>query len=636
MHRGTVLSLVGNLADLSLGDIFQIVSLSRRTGTLQLKTATDSGELVFDHGNVVCVFRTSASESAGEGLLRAGVITPTDYQVMLRSQGDGVTGKALFERFGLNNDVVTTSLRAMLKEHVYIMLAWDEGTFSFVLEDKIKLWRGFSLAASRIVCPAGVSPQFLAMEGARLRDERSKGDVLDQFLARTPRAPLEPEESDFADLDDERLAPSFKATKVIPFPVDRTRGPTPQGPLETFHPPQTRSEHDMVAARARKKTSFSSAQPHVGTVATTLLVVDDDPALARLVAEEMHTFFQHVEFVSTVRRALTVLESHEGAMVAAVDLIIARADGRGILGGLEVVEAAKERNIECILFSDYDNSEAEARAKALGATTILHKPRKAALFNADHLPTVSTRGFLDNLLDALRHLSPAVAVPLRKVDPVIEPDVGEEIVDDIEYDLGAALAEDIGDELLNTLPILPPREFSDGAISNLRSMLAELSDPSNRDNITLLILRFASEVAERGALFLAARRTYVGLGGFSVDCNSEEFVTRVRQIKLPGGGNSVLDQVRRYRSMVRGTLDDNPGNRGLLAGLDNLPSPVVDRSAFAVPLITGKRVAAILYGDNPSGAPLGDSDALEIFVQQAGVTMDRALLERRLAARKGK
>ena len=36
--EGRTLSLLGNLADLGLGDIFQIVSLSRRSGTLQLTT----------------------------------------------------------------------------------------------------------------------------------------------------------------------------------------------------------------------------------------------------------------------------------------------------------------------------------------------------------------------------------------------------------------------------------------------------------------------------------------------------------------------------------------------------------------------------------------------------------------------
>jgi hypothetical protein len=49
-----------------------------------------------------------------------------------------------------------------------------------------------------------------------------------------------------------------------------------------------------------------------------------------------------------------------------------------------------------------------------------------------------------------------------------------------------------------------------------------------------------------------------------------------------------------------------------------------------MPLVSNERVAAILYGDNPSGRALGSTDTLEIFLQQAGLAMDRVLLERKL------
>jgi hypothetical protein len=40
---------------------------------------------------------------------------------------------------------------------------------------------------------------------------------------------------------------------------------------------------------------------------------------------------------------------------------------------------------------------------------------------------------------------------------------------------------------------------------------------------------------------------------------------------------------------------------------------------------------AILYGDNlPEKRPIGDTEALEIFLSQAGLAMEKALLERRL------
>jgi hypothetical protein len=52
---------------------------------------------------------------------------------------------------------------------------------------------------------------------------------------------------------------------------------------------------------------------------------------------------------------------------------------------------------------------------------------------------------------------------------------------------------------------------------------------------------------------------------------------------------------------------------------------------FLGPIISEGKVVAILYGDNlPEKRPIGDTEALEIFLSQAGLAMEKALLERRL------
>jgi hypothetical protein len=107
---------------------------------------------------------------------------------------------------------------------------------------------------------------------------------------------------------------------------------------------------------------------------------------------------------------------------------------------------------------------------------------------------------------------------------------------------------------------------------------------------------------------------------------SDGFVALVRRIQIPVEHDSVFAKVAQYRSTVRGALPETDANRVLLEGLGGwhgLP-------AVAIPIVSGDRVAAILFGDNPSGKPLGATDSLEIFLQQAGLAMDRALLERRL------
>ena len=50
-----------------------------------------------------------------------------------------------------------------------------------------------------------------------------------------------------------------------------------------------------------------------------------------------------------------------------------------------------------------------------------------------------------------------------------------------------------------------------------------------------------------------------------------------------------------------------------------------------LPLVTHRETIAVLFGDNPeTGRPVGRLDALEVFVNQAGVAFENAFLQRKI------
>jgi hypothetical protein len=54
--------------------------------------------------------------------------------------------------------------------------------------------------------------------------------------------------------------------------------------------------------------------------------------------------------------------------------------------------------------------------------------------------------------------------------------------------------------------------------------------------------------------------------------------------------------------------------------------------ALAMPLVVDGKVALIVYGDNlPEMKPIAGVETLEIFMNQAGMALEKALLERKLA-----
>jgi hypothetical protein len=169
---------------------------------------------------------------------------------------------------------------------------------------------------------------------------------------------------------------------------------------------------------------------------------------------------------------------------------------------------------------------------------------------------------------------------------------------------------------------LPPAEAA-----LLRDMLQELQNPRATSEIGLLILRFAAEMLNRAVLFVVKGGKAIGLGGFGVEGAAGAERRGIRGIAIPLDQPSVLEAVVRGRAPVHGPLAAGAVNRSLLELLGGA-TPI---DAAALPLISGGRVRVILYGDNlPEARPVGSTRALELFLAQAGLTLERVLLEKKL------
>jgi hypothetical protein len=106
---------------------------------------------------------------------------------------------------------------------------------------------------------------------------------------------------------------------------------------------------------------------------------------------------------------------------------------------------------------------------------------------------------------------------------------------------------------------------------------------------------------------------------------------RFREVVVPVAETGSFRRVVETREPWRGAPEDD-GDRQLAARLGRrLPAELL-----VAPIESGGRVAALLYADNlPEKQPLGDPTALDIVLHEAGLALDRALLERALAAASG-
>jgi Domain of unknown function (DUF4388) len=159
----------------------------------------------------------------------------------------------------------------------------------------------------------------------------------------------------------------------------------------------------------------------------------------------------------------------------------------------------------------------------------------------------------------------------------------------------------------------------------LKSLTQELRFPSSTSEITLLILRFASDIFERGVLFMVGDHKLAGLGQFGLDIEGAD--EKIRETIIAYKESSFLKKIIGGGQPYKGSLERDAFTQVLLKEIgDRWPSEV----AF-FPIIAENKVVALLYCDNSaSGQSLIETEGLEIFIDQAGLALEKSLLQKKL------
>ena len=169
----------------------------------------------------------------------------------------------------------------------------------------------------------------------------------------------------------------------------------------------------------------------------------------------------------------------------------------------------------------------------------------------------------------------------------------------------------------------PPAERKD--ILALKALTQELRFPNSASEITLLVLRFASDIFQRGVLFMAGKNQVIGLGQFGIEVDRAD--EKIRSIVLSLEVSAFLRKIITEQMACKGALEKDDVTRYFIDEIGGLWPP---EAAF-FPIIAEGKVAAVLYCDNAiSQDPLGVTEGLEIFISHAGLALEKSLLQRRL------
>jgi CheY-like chemotaxis protein len=571
------MSLTGNLEDLPLLDILQIVSFSKKTGYLSIRTGAGEGAIVFHDGFVTSSFTWDTAPLDP----RARSLPPDQRARMLRHR-------------------IEVALEQLIRLR--------EGQFNFSLTVEAPTLVGARDIRDETL-EDGINPQELLLNLARGMDEDRRDST-----AAVEASFVEPE-------DDTAPVPAI--------PPPPPPGPAaPPAAAQAPEPPVPAPPPVPTPAPRKKEPALSA--PSAEKV---ILLVDDEEEVRRVLADHFteggYEVVEAEDPEAAVKKAGRLGKAGVPFLLV-TDLGMPTSGGSSFQGGFEVVKRLAKMNLHppVLMMTESLGSALQSRAKQMGVSRIIFKPGLSKLdpgqFEAD------LRAFATKILtDVIPRLAPAA-----EAAPAAAPKPARATARSSSPSAVSARPSS-APSAVSAPPVLalPSAEELSREFTVLQQRLEELRRPHDASQIAMLVMKMAREFFERAVLFLVKNGEARGLGGFGPAPREESLHLLARDVVIPLSEPSVfLDVSDSHKSLV-GPLPDGRWSQYLMGKIGRFRSGTV----ALLPLLTHRETIALLFGDNPAtGRPFGRLDTLELFINQAGIALENSFLQRKVHTLQGR
>jgi CheY-like chemotaxis protein len=671
------LALQGNLEDLPLLDIIQIVSFSKKTGYLHVRMEGGDGAIVFRDGLVVSAFTANSPapdprlatlpRGARDTAVKRRLGFALDELARLR---EGAFGFELTDSVpslvgerdirletltaGINPQEMLLSLAEGMDDERVQSAAAVEASFAVPAEDVVA---GELAALAPPVVPseavhsalAGEAPVEDVLGGATIESAPLGGDALmaEALVEQTLPAAAEPPPGETAPADELGGATSAfePADWPAPHAVKYTTDTRPLPKLSRDEVAPRHSPDDTLAPAMRQEpvqapeAGAPAPEPAEAQAATAV----PPPAAEAAPAPPPAAAAASAEPAAALARTILLVDDEE--------------DVRGVLGklfaaaGFEIVEAG----------------DPEEAAKAAGKLRTDERP--FVLVTDLGMPASGGASFQGGfevvkrlwkmnlrppVLMMTESLSPSLRLRARQMGVqsfVFKPTLSKLNPRQFEADLTAfagKLARDVLPHLaevavLKKPPAKPqPRrpearaeeaepaaEGSARPFEFLKRRLVELREGGDANEIATLVMKVAREFFERALLFVVKNDEARGLGGFGLAPRDETLNLLARQLTIPLTEPSLFGQVAHERRPWSGVPPSDRWLGHVLGRVGRFQS----RGIALLPLVAHRETIALVFGDNPeTGRDPGGLEPLEVFVEQAGIALENVFLQKKLQA----
>ncbi len=158
------MDLEGSLNRFSVAEVFQLLSFSRKTGTLGLQRQDEVAMVYFNQGNVIYAYTPQQKVPLGELLVEQGILTQNQLAGALAEKEKNPNRRIgeVFVKFGyVSRSQMEEAVRRQVEELIYRLLHWEVGNFKFYENE-------FPTEEEVLI---QISTENLILEGVRRLDE---------------------------------------------------------------------------------------------------------------------------------------------------------------------------------------------------------------------------------------------------------------------------------------------------------------------------------------------------------------------------------------------------------------------------------------------------------------------------------
>ncbi len=586
------MALTGDLAQLHITDIIQLIHTTRQSGTLSVGGSKGESRIIFSKGYIVGANHLSSRIRIGSVLVAMKAITRDDLTFVLDvQQKAGSNRKPLIntlKQLGrLKDDVAFRGLKKLIEITVVELISWKEGTFSFDA-DAIAVSPECTYHPGEMEQEQSFDAQMVLMDALRVFDERERD-----------RASGKEVPSD-EDLYAEALPSPDGAGPSKSVITADILGLADLDQLENKIPVKVVSEGFDPITIHRKIISKILADFPVG----------EQEALVAFLKDAMDRGSYYEGTGRQKRHALAVILFSTDELLTHSLMTVCKNDGISIFGVSQeaeierVIEQCYRMSIQPVLVFDAPDETGSGLAeKDMTGLRLLIKSIHPLLSFIQLVPPGSYRYALECLGDCVRTVFPKPDRIARRETFVAD------MIMFLETFSSAA----------RCVLVDPNVSAAADMLSMLKERTAALRLLENQDEVSSLLLDAVSLSFERSILFsvedsgLAVKKALIPTRDKTLSQSQNQLFT------VPLGKYSVFDEVVGSGQIFFGESEDEVLHGHLF---EKIGEPR-NRKVFILPLKVSGQVKVVIYADfGQKEVATAFTEAFEVLALEAGIILE--------------